>query len=51
MDCVELWQIIEPKQAVGEANHQQIGFRMERGAVDFGVVLHEEVLLGDSPPS
>jgi hypothetical protein len=49
MNCVKLWQIVEPKQAIGEANHQQIGFRMEGGAVDFGVILHEEVLFGNSP--
>lgn len=49
MNHVELRQVIKSEKAVGEAHHQQIGLSMKRCTVDLGIVLHEEVLLGNPP--
>lgn len=50
MDHVELWQVVQAEKAVRKAHYQQVGGCVERSAVNFGVVLHEEVLLDNPPP-
>lgn len=49
VDRVEFWQIIEPEESVREPYYQQVRLRMEGGAIDLCVILHEEILLRDSP--
>lgn len=49
MNGVELGQIIQAEKTVREAHYQQVGGCVERSAVNFGIVLHEEVLLHNSP--
>lgn len=51
MDLVEFWQVIQPEYTVREANHEKIGGGMESGTVNFGIILQEEILLDNSPPS
>ena len=50
MDCVKLRQVVETKQAIGETDDKEVGGCMERRAIDFGIVLHEVILLDNSPP-
>lgn len=49
MDHVEFGKIVKSEETVGKADHKQARRSVEGGAVDFGVVLHEEILFGNSP--
>jgi hypothetical protein len=49
MNHVELGQIVQAEKTVRETHHQQVGCCVERSAVNFSIVLHEEVLLHNSP--
>ena len=50
MDHVEIRQVIETEQAIGETHDQDVGARMERSASDLSIVVHEEILLDNPPP-
>lgn len=49
MDHVEFGKIVKSEETVGKADHKQTRRGVECGAVDFGIVLHEEILLSNSP--
>ena len=50
MNHVEIGQVIETEQAIGETHDQDVGARMERSASNLSIVLHEEIFLDNPPP-